>query len=99
MSKQAGKHGVVTRLAGAISLVLITSLFTITEARSASENTLDIGFAAALSGYLAPFDQPVLNGMKIAIEEINAAGGIGGKHPINLSVKDVRSDTAQSTIA
>ncbi|MEX0809265.1 MAG: ABC transporter substrate-binding protein [Dongiaceae bacterium] len=65
----------------------------------ADEETLDIGFAAALSGYLAPFDQPALNGAQLAVEEINAGGGIDGKYMINLDVKDVRSETAQSAIA
>ena len=68
-------------------------------AAAASEDTLDIGFAAALSGYLAPFDQPVLNGVRLAVEEINAAGGIDGRYLVNLEVKDIRSETAQSAIA
>ncbi len=66
---------------------------------AASDDTLNIGFAAALSGYLAPFDQPVLNGVQLAVEEINAAGGIDGKYKIDLRVKDTRSETAQSAIA
>lgn len=54
-----------------------------------------IGYAGGFTGYLAPYDQPSLKGVLLAIDEINAAGGIGGME-IQLLVKDTRSDTAQA---
>ncbi len=55
-----------------------------------------IGVAAAQSGGLAPFDQPSYAGFKFCVDELNAKGGIAGKHPIVLDVRDTRSDMAET---
>jgi len=55
-----------------------------------------VGVATAQTGGLAPYDQPALAGLRMAIEEINAKGGLGGKYPVDLIIKDTRSDTAQT---
>jgi branched-chain amino acid transport system substrate-binding protein len=60
----------------------------------ASSDQLVVGFAAAKTGGLAPFDQPVVDGMTYAVEAINAAGGIGGKTKIELRTADMRSEPA-----
>lgn len=60
---------------------------------------LTIGVATAQTGGLAPYDGPVVEGFKIAIDEVNAAGGIGGNIKIKTIDKDVRSDAAQTSIA
>ncbi len=65
----------------------------------ASAQNLQIGLATAQTGGLAPYDAPVLEGFKIAVDEINAAGGINGKTKIELISKDVRSDVAQTAVA
>lgn len=65
---------------------------------AAAEKIL-IGAATAQTGALAPFDGPVIEGFNLAVEEINAAGGIGGKIRIEVIAKDVRSDPAQTSIA
>lgn len=39
---------------------------------------LKIGFSGDFSGPVAPYDVPVLNGMKMAAKEINAKGGLNG---------------------
>jgi branched-chain amino acid transport system substrate-binding protein len=54
--------------------------------------TLKLGMTAALSGFL-PFDDQISNGMKLAVKEINDAGGIDGKVKLDLQVKDTKSDT------
>ncbi|QYX55748.1 ABC transporter substrate-binding protein [Roseovarius sp. SCSIO 43702] len=61
--------------------------------------TLQIGTATAQTGSLAYADAPTMKGMKLAVEEINEAGGIGGTTKIELIEKDVRSDAAQTSIA
>lgn len=58
-----------------------------------------IGLATAQTGGLAFADQPSLIGFKMAIEEINAKGGFGGKYKASLDVKDTRSDTAATVQA
>ena len=51
-----------------------------------------IGWAADLSNYLSFVDGPLAKGMAVAIDEINAAGGIGGKAKIELDTRDMKSD-------
>jgi branched-chain amino acid transport system substrate-binding protein len=60
---------------------------------------LVIGLATAQTGGLAPYDQPNLAGFQMKIDEINAAGGIAGKYPVKLIIKDTRSDSAQTAMA
>ena len=59
---------------------------------------LVVGLATAQTGGLAPYDQPSLKGLQMAVDEINAAGGIAGKFPIKLVAKDTRSDAAQTAL-
>lgn len=68
-------------------------------AAPAMADTLRIGTATAQTGGLATYDAPVMEGVHIAVDEINAAGGIGGTTMIELIEKDVRSDAAQTSIA
>ena len=68
-------------------------------AGAAQADELKLGLATAQTGGLAPYDAPVVEGIRIAVDELNAAGGIGGTTMIELIEKDVRSDTAQTVIA
>ncbi len=68
-------------------------------AMPAAAETLTIGLATAQTGGLAGYDGPVIEGLHIAVDEINAAGGIDGHIMIELIEKDVRSDAAQTAIA
>ena len=65
----------------------------------ASADTLKLGLATAQTGGLAPYDAPVVEGIRIAVDELNAAGGIGGATMIEMVERDVRSDAAQTAIA
>lgn len=65
----------------------------------AMAESLKIGLATAQTGGLAQYDAPVIEGVYIATDEINKAGGIDGKYTIELIDKDVRSDAAQTSIA
>lgn len=62
----------------------------------ASAEEIIVGAATAQTGGLAPYDQPSLAGLRMAIDEINAKGGFAGKYPIKLLIKDTRTDTAQT---
>jgi len=86
-------------LAACLAVVLAwTSMSSARPAAPAKQQALGssvkVGFDAALSGFLAPFDSLVTNGAKIATDQINAAGGINGKTKINLVLKDQKSDAA-----
>ena len=66
---------------------------------TAMAEDITIGLATAQTGGLAFADQPSLTGFKIAVEEINAKGGLGGKYIITLDVKDTGSDIAATVQA
>ena len=63
------------------------------------DGPFEIGVATAQTGAIAPFDQPAIEGLEVAVEEINAEGGLDGSHPIELNIKDTRSDAAQTATA
>ena len=79
-----------------VSAALVISLASLTAAEA--EEELVIGAAIAKTGWAAPYDSPVLDGFAVAMEEINAAGGLGGTYQIRLVVADNRSDNAQNAI-
>ena len=80
-------------------LILSSALAASLAAFPAYAETLRVGTATAQTGGLAYADVPVSAGMYLAVDEINAAGGIGGTVKIELIEKDVRSDAAQTSIA
>ncbi len=53
--------------------------------------TIVIGAVVAETGFMSPFDTPALNSMRIAVDELNAAGGIDGT-PVELKVVDTGTD-------
>ena len=62
-----------------------------TEAAKPAGDTVKIGFLGALTGDVAMFGKPTLEGMKMAAEELNAAGGVLGKK-IEIIEADNRGD-------
>ena len=60
---------------------------------------ITIGLATAQTGWLAFADQPSLTGFQLAVDEINAKGGLAGRYMITLDVKDTRSDIAATVQA
>ena len=56
--------------------------------------TIKIGFLGALTGSVASYGQNTLDGMKLAAEEINAAGGVNGKQ-IEILENDDRGDKTE----
>ncbi len=58
-----------------------------------------IGAAIAQSGFAAPYDSDPAKAAQIAIEEINAKGGILGGRMLKLEIRDTKSDVAQGAVA
>jgi len=54
-------------------------------------NVIKIGFLGALTGDVAMFGAPSLNGMKLAVDEINSSGGVLGKR-LEIVEADNRGD-------
>lgn len=57
-----------------------------------------IGTHQSLSGPLAPWGQPIANGMKMRVEQVNAAGGIHGRS-LRLIVEDSGYDPNRAALA
>ncbi len=58
------------------------------------DGPIKIGAPLALTGFVSAFDKGVLDGAKLAVEEINAAGGVLGQ-PLEIDTEDTKSDPAQ----
>jgi branched-chain amino acid transport system substrate-binding protein len=57
-----------------------------------------IGAAIAETGFLSIFDVPAVQAMEVAIEDINANGGVNGR-PLELKKTDMKSDREQGSAA
>jgi branched-chain amino acid transport system substrate-binding protein len=73
--------------------VLVTQLMT----GAVLAEEIKIGIVGGQTGGLAVFDQPILLGAQIAVDEINAAGGIDGKTVV-LIARDTRSETNEAAV-
>lgn len=67
-------------------------------AKSGDGGAFKIGVAASMTGGMAIWDQPAVAGLKMAVDDINARGGLLGNRKIELSIKDTRSEPAQTTV-
>lgn len=56
-----------------------------------AQSGLTLGMVVGTTGAFAGGEAPLLNGVKLAVEELNAKGGIGGKR-VNLVVEDTGSE-------
>lgn len=65
---------------------------------SGSKSPIVIGIANNLSGPAAAFDVPVDNGVKLAVADINAQGGIAG-HPVKIVEADQASSISRGPAA
>lgn len=93
------KRSVTLLLAGAMSIAVLAGCSatpTTSSAGAADATTIKIGLNFELSGDVASYGQAEAQGVKMAAEEINAAGGINGKK-IQLVEYDTKSDTAEAT--
>lgn len=63
-----------------------------------TEEPIVIGAAVSLTGFLTQIDIPILNGMEIAIEEVNANGGVLGRQ-LQLIRADTKTDIANVPVA
>jgi branched-chain amino acid transport system substrate-binding protein len=81
-------------LAVAASIALIAAAG---ESRAADDPII-IGAAIALSGVVAPYDEGPAKAMEVAVDEINAKGGVLGR-PLKIIYSDTKSDIAYGSTA
>jgi len=79
-------------------LVLAAAAATVIAAPAAAEDTIKLGLVAAMSGQSAKSGEAIVRGLSIAIDEINAKGGVLGKK-VELIVRDDESNPAKGAIA
>lgn len=82
-----------TVLAGTVGVALVAGL-----PAGAQEDPIKIGLVAALSGQSARSGESITRGLTIAIEEINAAGGVLGR-PLELVSRDDESNPGRGLVA
>ena len=78
----------------AFLLVFTSACGTKSTEEKKSEDVIKIGVNLELSGNVASFGQSALNGFTLALEEINAAGGINGKN-LDIVKYDNKSDNTE----
>ena len=84
----------LTRVSGAAVLAAALAVASMAKA----DDTVIIGAAIAKSGVIAPYDEGPAGGMEIAVDEINAKGGLLG-HPLKIVYADTKSDIAYGATA
>jgi branched-chain amino acid transport system substrate-binding protein len=87
------------RLLGALALALAVptaALLAIAPARA--EDTVKVGVVAAMSGQSAKSGEAIVRGLSLAIDEVNAKGGVLGKK-IELLARDDESNPAKGVVA
>jgi branched-chain amino acid transport system substrate-binding protein len=62
------------------------------------DGPIKIGMPIAMTGVISLFDSDMLVGAKVAVEEINADGGVAG-HQLEIITADTKSDVARGTTA
>jgi branched-chain amino acid transport system substrate-binding protein len=78
--------------------ILMICLIAIAEVSAQSKEPISIGAVQPLTGWAALDGKNVTSGMKIALERINASGGVLGR-PLNLIIEDGKADPVESVTA
>ena len=81
------------KLSIAVAAVLLLSLMVTAGCGPKEAETIKIGVVMDISGDLAAMGTRMLNGAKLAVDEINAAGGALGKQ-VELVIEDGKTDPA-----
>lgn len=63
--------------------------------QAASEDAIKVGASFELTGNVANYGKAILSGVKMAVDEVNAAGGVNGKK-IALVESDNKSEPSES---
>jgi len=81
-----------------LAVVLVTTQTKILTHTRKQPEVVKIGAILPLTGDAAKYGRWITNGMEIAVEEVNAKGGIGGKEVV-LKIQDSKTNAAQGVNA
>jgi branched-chain amino acid transport system substrate-binding protein len=84
------------RLLRALPLALAAAL--LVTAPAPAQDTVKLGLVAAMSGQSAKSGEAIVRGLSLAVDEINAKGGVLGKK-VELLVRDDESNPAKGVVA
>src|SRR5580692_4462899 len=93
MQEAPGKLGGRTMQFRHVLTALVLGLVLPTAARA--EDTIKIGFPIPLSGPTAVYGEPILKGAQMAVDEINAKGGLLGRQ-IELISRDSKANADEA---
>ena len=91
-----GTQAAVVLGVAALAVAVATGFTSGRTSTGLAKGTIKVGYGNNLTGFLAVHDKLISNGAKLAVEQINGKGGIGGKVKIALTLEDVKSDPAVS---
>jgi branched-chain amino acid transport system substrate-binding protein len=99
--KGTKRRGRVLALAGGAALALVVAAAGLARGETPTGSqlpraTFKVGYGNNLSGFLAVHDTLISNGAMLAVQQINGRGGVGGRVRLQLDLRDVKSDTAES---
>ncbi len=80
---------------GLLVLALLVLLAALVWLRPAAPQPIRVGVLHALTGSMASSEQPLVDAVRLAVEELNAQGGLLGR-PIELVVADSASDWSRA---
>src|SRR5437899_12150059 len=86
------------RLAMAASIATLLAALGVQSPAHAADDDIVIGFAIAQSGWMNAYDGPPLKGAQMAIDDINAKGGVLGKK-LRAVVVDTKLDQTEGAKA
>jgi len=78
--------------------LLLAAAVTVFAVPALAQDTLKLGLVAAMSGQSAKSGEAIVRGLSVAIDEINAKGGVLGKK-LELVVRDDESNPAKGVVA
>ncbi|TMM32875.1 MAG: ABC transporter substrate-binding protein, partial [Actinobacteria bacterium] len=78
--KRTTRWGGLAALLGAAVAVAAIAGATRGHAATDAKKPIVIGWAFDSKGQMAPFDDPALAAARIRVKQINAKGGVGGRH-------------------
>ena len=79
-------------------LLLAAAATTVLAMPALAQDTVKLGLVAAMSGQSAKSGEAIVRGLSVAIDEINAKGGVLGKK-VELLVRDDESNPAKGAVA
>lgn len=82
-----------------LAMVAGLMLMPATAMAAATGEPIKIGAIAPMTGSLATYGASTTNGVILAIEEINAAGGVLGGRPLELTILDDKADSTEGANA